>query len=101
MIRTLNPRPQVRSSLAGRALLLILARALGLTVLAAPPTVAQSGKNSTTESDADQAEKAEKAKLPKVGETIVVTARKREENLQEVPVAVTVATGEQLEESAA
>ena len=98
MIRTLDPRPQVGSSLAGRALLLVLAGALGLTVLAAPPAVAQSGGDSTTESDADQ---AEKAKLPEVGETIVVTARKREENLQEVPVAVTVATGEQLEESAA
>jgi iron complex outermembrane recepter protein len=34
-------------------------------------------------------------------EEIVVTARKREENVQEVPVAVTVVTADELEESAA
>jgi iron complex outermembrane recepter protein len=34
-------------------------------------------------------------------EEIVVTARKREENVQEVPVAVTVVTSDELEESAA
>src|SRR5688500_9611128 len=34
------------------------------------------------------------------GEEIVVTARKREENVQEVPVAVTVVTSDELEESA-
>ena len=36
-----------------------------------------------------------------VGEEIVVTARRREENLQEVPIAVTVVTGDRLEETAA
>ena len=35
-----------------------------------------------------------------VSEEIVVTARKREENVQEVPVAVTVVTSDELEESA-
>ena len=34
-----------------------------------------------------------------IDDTIVVTARKREENIQEVPVAVTVITGETLEDS--
>ena len=34
------------------------------------------------------------------GEEIVVTARKREENVQEVPVAVTVVTADELEEAA-
>ncbi|MEN8163009.1 MAG: TonB-dependent receptor [Acidobacteriota bacterium] len=35
------------------------------------------------------------------GEVVVVTARKREENLQEVPVAVSVIAGDQLEDVAA
>jgi iron complex outermembrane recepter protein len=104
MIRTNEPRPQVGSSLAGRALLLLLAAALGL---AAPPAVVRAAEDPATQADADQAKKAdeakkaEKPKLPEVGETIIVTARKREENLQEVPVAVSVTTGEQLEEAAA
>jgi iron complex outermembrane receptor protein len=45
---------------------------------------------------ADAAEEAEKN--PVSGEEIVVTARKREENIQEVPVAVSVVSGEVLEE---
>ncbi len=39
--------------------------------------------------------------MEQVGEEIVVTARRREENLQEVPIAVTVVTGDRLEETAA
>src|SRR5436189_201593 len=38
---------------------------------------------------------------PGAGEEIIVTARKREENVQEVPIAVTVKTGEQLDDSGA
>ncbi|MEM8934580.1 MAG: TonB-dependent receptor plug domain-containing protein, partial [Acidobacteriota bacterium] len=37
--------------------------------------------------------------VPEVDDEIVVTARKREENIQEVPVAVTVMSGEVLEDS--
>ena len=41
----------------------------------------------------------ERTDLPaKTAEEIIVTARKREESVQKVPVAVTVVTGEQLEE---
>jgi len=38
---------------------------------------------------------------PQASEEIVVTARKREENLQEVPIAVSVVTADRLEETAA
>jgi len=42
----------------------------------------------------------EKAQAPVQSEEIVVTARKREENLQEVPIAVSVVTADKLEEAA-
>lgn len=38
--------------------------------------------------------------MQKAGEEIVVTARKREENVQEVPIAVTVVSADRLEEAA-
>jgi iron complex outermembrane receptor protein len=38
--------------------------------------------------------------VQKAGEEIVVTARKREENVQEVPIAVSVVTADKLEEAA-
>ena len=41
------------------------------------------------------------AQAAKSGEEIVVTARKREENVQEVPIAVSVVTSDELEEAAA
>ena len=47
----------------------------------------------------DQAKAADET--PQSSEEIVVTARKREENVQEVPVAVTVVTADKLEEAAA
>lgn len=42
----------------------------------------------------------EQAQAPVQSEEIVVTARKREENLQEVPIAVSVVTADKLEEAA-
>jgi iron complex outermembrane receptor protein len=51
------------------------------------------------EEDKTKAEQA--AQTPLAGEEIVVTARKREENVQDVPVAVSVVTADELEESAA
>ena len=43
---------------------------------------------------------AQKAAEQKASEEIVVTARKREENVQEVPIAVSVVTADKLEEAA-
>ena len=47
------------------------------------------------------AQKAPEATAQKASEEIVVTARKREENVQEVPIAVSVVTADKLEEAAA
>jgi iron complex outermembrane receptor protein len=47
--------------------------------------------------DASQAESETAEEAPNAGNDIVVTARRREELLQEVPVAVTAFTGEDLE----
>jgi iron complex outermembrane recepter protein len=73
---------------------------------AAPPLRAQDSVEPNAASPAApekkaEEKKAEEKKLPAVGESIVVTARKREENLEEVPVAVSVVSGDDLEESAA
>ena len=65
-----------------------------LALLLPPMTMAQDA-----DSDID-AETAASAEEP-ISEEIVVTARKREENIQEVPVAVTMVSGERLEESGA
>ncbi len=77
--------------LMGLALLLVLG-ASALTV------EAQEGAAATdTDTDTDEATAADPKQ--KVEEEIFVTARKREENIQEVPVAVTLITGELLEDS--
>jgi iron complex outermembrane recepter protein len=58
------------------------------------------GQQPTTPPPA-QDETAQAADPQTASEEIVVTARKREENVQEVPVAVTVVTSDKLEEAAA
>jgi iron complex outermembrane recepter protein len=75
--------------LMGLALLLVLG-ASALTV------EAQEG-DGKTDADASAADAADPEQ--QVEEEIFVTARKREENIQEVPVAVTLITGELLEDS--
>lgn len=69
----------------------ILIGVLTVVSLAGVPAFAQETTDKTTKT-ADQA--------PPVSEEIVVTARKREENVQEVPVAVTVVSADKLEETA-
>ena len=64
---------------------------VGLLVLPVAPVMAQ---DAVGEDDAAVDQPTEE-----VDDTIVVTARKREENIQEVPVAVTVITAETLEDS--
>ena len=62
------------------------------TIPALAQTTPATTQQETTAAQPDQPQTA--------SEEIVVTARKREENVQEVPVAVTVVTSDELEESA-
>jgi len=72
--------------------------AAALLVLAGWPATAQEvTQQNPAAQEEEQAEPADKT--PIVGEEIVVTARKREENLQEVPIAVTAISGERLDEA--
>ena len=66
---------------------------LPCTTLFAQAPAAQEPPKTEEQAKADDA--------PQASEEIVVTARKREENVQEVPVAVTVVTADKLEEAAA
>jgi iron complex outermembrane receptor protein len=78
-----------------RSLLIGLLTVLGL---AAAPAIAQETPAKPAETKTD--EKAKAADQQTASEEIVVTARKREENIQEVPVAVSVVTSDKLEEAA-
>ncbi|HLE84483.1 MAG TPA: TonB-dependent receptor plug domain-containing protein, partial [Thermoanaerobaculia bacterium] len=78
------------------ALFLVLA---ALVVAAAVPALAQETEDEPE--TAAEAEGSEPILDAQQGEVITVTARKREENLQEVPLAVTVTPGEVLEDTSA
>ena len=69
-----------------------------LLVLPVPAAQAQQDAEAQ-EQDTEMTEK-EEAELLRQSEVITVTARKREENIQDVPVAVTVVEGESLEDIA-
>lgn len=84
--RTIQPTP-----IGPAALLPILAIAVFL-LLPAPVVLAQEAAETAEE---------EEPQLLEQSDVITVTARKREENLQEVPVAVTVVEGDKLEDLAA
>ena len=89
--------------------LLILAGALALWSL--PVLADGAASESAQDPSAAPAEEMKKdeattvatveEETPTVSDEIIVTARKREENVQEVPVAVTVVGGEALQETAA
>ncbi len=86
-----------------RALLLIL---VGMLVVWSAPTPAHAQAPATEPptvkpTDEQPEAKAAEEETPTVSDEIIVTARKREENVQEVPVAVTVVGGEALQETAA
>lgn len=92
-----------RRTLASPSAVLLLVAALAF---AAPvPATAQDDDDADdpqSEAAAAPAEAtADETAGRQYGESIVVTARKREENVQEVPVAVTVTSGEVLEDSGA
>ncbi|HEY5609925.1 MAG TPA: TonB-dependent receptor [Thermoanaerobaculia bacterium] len=78
---------------------LLLVGLLALFALANVPAFAQ--ENEKSDSPQQTTAKDDKdPQTPVATEEIVVTARKREENVQEVPVAVTVVTSDKLEEAA-
>src|SRR5213080_315322 len=68
-------------------------------LLSVVPAFAQDAAKPAQEQPAKPAEAVDAAKQ-KASEEIVVTARKREENVQEVPIAVSVVTADKLEEAA-
>ncbi|MEO7795953.1 MAG: TonB-dependent receptor [Thermoanaerobaculia bacterium] len=67
----------------------------------ATPPAADAAQAAATTDKETTAKAAEEETMEQVGEEIIVTARKREENLQEVPIAVTAVSGDRLEETAA
>jgi iron complex outermembrane receptor protein len=82
------------------SLRLVLGLALvGILVLTGAPAWAQDAE--AEEVVAEEAAAEEGEEFVEESDVIVVTARKREENVQEVPVAITVITGELLEDKGA
>lgn len=88
-----------RTGLAPLLGLLFLAGLSG--ALAAPAFGQESQPPAEDTATPEETDQQEAESSPTMTEEIVVTARKREENVQEVPVAVTVVRGEALEETAA
>lgn len=77
---------------------------VAILLLTAAPVVAQDTDEEPAETEEQEATTEEEAAPvgPETfGDVVTVTARKREENVQEVPVAVTVVTGEILEDQGA
>ena len=83
---------EVKSSKLVPPLNHLLLAAMVVLAVASAPAFAQ---------EAETKDKKAADTMNKAGEEIVVTARKREENLQEVPIAVSVVSADRLEEAAA
>ncbi len=80
---------------------LLLALILAGFVLSGLPALAQDTQPDEPEAAAEEEEEAQAAEDIGMDEVITVTARKREESVQEVPIAVSVITGEALEDAGA
>jgi iron complex outermembrane receptor protein len=78
-----------------RSLLLAAVALLGVIPI---PAIAQ--QDAPKPNKTQEAKAADDAQKQKASEEIVVTARKREENVQDVPIAVSVVTADKLEEAA-
>lgn len=101
---THDPTEDPSRRISSYLLVPLLAAALLATAL---PVLAQdegqTSDESSTASDESSTASDESSEEPQIemSDEIVVTARKREENVQEVPVAITVTPGEVLEDTSA
>jgi len=103
--------PKLRERGRLRTRLLVLLLVLAVLPFGAAPVLAQETMDDDAQGDEaramgddqmdDDADDGEAAPDAKYGESIVVTARKREENVQDVPVAITVTPGAVLEDTGA
>jgi len=89
-----------RSEILPRLVLFCVLGLLAAPALAQDAEGAEQATEPSAEPTAEETAEPGAAGQP-ISETITVTARKREENIQEVPVAVTVITGEALEDRGA
>jgi iron complex outermembrane receptor protein len=97
MIRPIETGSSVISSTLLRAPLLIL---VAFLVLTSVPALAQEPEEAASAAEEEASEEEEEVLLTEA-DVIIVTSRKREENVQEIPVAVTVLPAEILEDTAA
>ena len=84
-----------------KRLMMVLAVLLVLVVDLTPPAMAQEATEDAPAEAATEDETASDEPQGRFIEEIVVTSRRREENLQEVPIAVSVVASDQLEDIAA
>ncbi|MCW1429087.1 TonB-dependent receptor [Novosphingobium sp. JCM 18896] len=75
---------------------LLLASAAGLTLLASPALADEATTGTATGADTAAADQPE-ADNPSRGDVIIVTARRRQETAQEVPLAISVIKGDSIE----
>ena len=94
-----QPSPVHRHAPLACAGAFLLAALPALAAQVAPAAQAPAG--ASQEPAATEPAASPEDQTPRIEEEIVVTARKREENLQEVPVAISVMTAERLEDTAA
>ncbi len=89
---------------AGSSPFLVVLALLGATLPAAPlraQSVESASSTTQAVSGQDESEKpADQAATINLTEEVIVTARRKEEDVQKVPVAVTLKTGRELEEAA-
>lgn len=98
----MHRKPESQTLASGPWLMRLLCVALVLVVaVALTPARAQESGQETGKAPAEKAEEDETPMKSDYREEVNVTARKREENVQEVPVAVSVVEGEVLEDRAA
>jgi iron complex outermembrane receptor protein len=93
-------RPASRRS-TGHSLSLLVILGLVAAMLPAAPLRAQDAESQSTTPPAEKSKPEEPTEQVRLAEELTVTARRKEENVQDVPIAVTLKTGLELEQLAA